>query len=114
MALALVTIIPALLVLWILRFIYNYNRLRSIPGPFLAGITDVWRWAQQNQKTFYGNVLTDLHRKYGTAVRIGPNLVSFSDPDAIPVIYGAKPIFRKVSTTPTIFAAPETLSSRYS
>ena len=41
--------------------------------------------------------LVKLHHKYGSAVRIGPNIVSISDPGAIDKIYGAKTDFVKVS-----------------
>lgn len=40
--------------------------------------------------------LLKLHHKYGSAVRIGPNIVSISDPDAIDKIYGVKADFLKV------------------
>ena len=37
-----------------------------------------------------------IRRLLGTTVRIAPNEVAVSDPEAIRVIYGAKPIFAKV------------------
>ena len=37
-----------------------------------------------------------LHHKYGSVVRIGPNIVSISDADAIDKIYGVKTDFIKV------------------
>ena len=40
--------------------------------------------------------LVDLHEKYGSAVRVGPNVVSIADPDAIDKIYGIKTDFMKV------------------
>ena len=32
----------------------------------------------------------ELHKKYGTAVRLGPNMISIQDPAAIRVIYERK------------------------
>lgn len=40
--------------------------------------------------------LIKLHDKYGSAVRVGPNLVSIADPDAIDKIHGSKTDFVKV------------------
>lgn len=40
--------------------------------------------------------LQRLHKKYGTAVRIGPNAVSISDPEAIDSIYAFKDELQKV------------------
>ncbi|CAE6434717.1 unnamed protein product [Rhizoctonia solani] len=34
-----------------------------------------------------GEALLELHRKYGTFVRIGPNHISIADPDALEVVY---------------------------
>ncbi|PSK37361.1 Isotrichodermin C-15 hydroxylase [Elsinoe australis] len=68
--------------------------LRSFPGPFLAKFTDLWRlydvWTGRSEKT-----QTELHQKYGKAVRTGPNCVSISDPELIKVIYSSKDKWRK-------------------
>ncbi|KAF5529252.1 hypothetical protein FNAPI_13938, partial [Fusarium napiforme] len=45
----------------------------------------------------FGDKIIALHRKYGPLVRIGPNLVSVSDPAAIPTIYGNKHVWKKAS-----------------
>jgi hypothetical protein len=61
--------------------------LRSIPGPFLASISKLWIFNQQRgyqrQK-----VDIDLHKKYGPVVRVAPNEVSVSSPEALRKIYG--------------------------
>lgn len=73
---------------------YNF-RLRSIPGPFLASMTDLYRlhdaftWKCQESQLA-------LHEKYGNYVRYGPNTVAISDPDAIQVIYAINNKFLKV------------------
>ncbi|MCJ1309075.1 hypothetical protein MMC25_002730 [Agyrium rufum] len=68
--------------------------LRSIPGPFLASVTNFqrlyWTWTKT---PFLKHI--DLHRKYGKLVRLGPNVVSISDPAAIPTIYGFNYDFQK-------------------
>lgn len=73
-----------------------FSSLRSIPGPSLAKLTDLWR-------AFYthgGRVDVkhlELHRKYGPAVQIGPNCVSISDPGLIRTIYSTRNPWKKVS-----------------
>jgi hypothetical protein len=80
-----------------IRLVRNYLRLKSVPGPFLAHFTDLWRSRAQNSPNF-GAKMLELHRKYGPLVRTGPNFVSVSDPAAVPIIYGSKPVWLKVST----------------
>ncbi|CAK7224304.1 hypothetical protein SEUCBS140593_005529 [Sporothrix eucalyptigena] len=60
--------------------------LNQVPGPFLAGWTDLWRmymvWTRQPHL-----VHIDLHKKYGSIVRLGPRTVSVGDADAVKSIY---------------------------
>jgi hypothetical protein len=71
-------------------------RLRHIPGPFLAGITDLycmsWVWTTRAHLK-----LQQCHEKYRKVVRIGPNTVSFSDPIAILEVYPVRAGMPKVS-----------------
>ncbi|KAE8373926.1 cytochrome P450 [Aspergillus bertholletiae] len=64
----------------------NWWRLRHIPGPFLASVTNLYRmsWVSTTRAHL---ILQDVHKKYGEVVRIGPNMVSFSNPAAIPTVY---------------------------
>jgi hypothetical protein len=90
--------------LWILAIILlflnllrtRYSRgLNKFNGPFLASFTNLWKvWYAFNssQEPTY----VDIHRKYGDIVRIGPNALSFADPQAIHDIYGPKGTPRKV------------------
>ena len=73
----------AALFLWNLR---SYLRLRRIPGPFLASVTNLSRlsWVYANNA---GDKHTLLHRQYGPIVRFGPNMVSVSAPSEINTIY---------------------------
>ena len=75
----------------------RYSRLSSVPGPFIASITDLWRWTSSRQSLFNGPTLTNLHRRYGKLVRIGPNMVSVGDPEAVAKIYGTSPVLEKVN-----------------
>lgn len=69
--------------------------LNVIPGPVFAKWTNWWRlwrvWNGHAEEEQY-----ELHKKHGSAVRLGPNMVSIQDPAAIRVIYGRKDLWRKV------------------
>lgn len=79
---------------WIRTFItllvayLAYNRLgyglSKIPGPFLASLSDLWLFIYY----YRGKGLTEynVHVKYASPlVRLGPNTVSVSDPEALKV-----------------------------
>lgn len=69
--------------------------LRSLPGPFLARFSGFYRlslvWDGHAPERY-----RELHEKYGTIVRTGPNHVSISDTAMIPIIYGIGSKFLKV------------------
>jgi hypothetical protein len=69
--------------------------VRKLPGPILAKYTGLWRMWTMYQGDFM-NVAMQLHKKYGTFVRIAPNYISVSDPSAMPIIYGLANGFLKV------------------
>lgn len=83
------------LLLWLVRNRYH-NGLNKYPGPFLASLTDWWRFLD-----VYGRrpeiTHRALHQKYGDVVRLGPNTLSFSDTKALKTIYGLNKGFTKVS-----------------
>lgn len=73
------------------KFLWNYVRspLKSFPGPPSASFTNIWRF----QDVFRGRcdiTHLNLHRKFGPAVRMGPNVLSLSDPTMIKVVYTAR------------------------
>ena len=70
-------------------------RLRHIPGPFPASITNFQRVGWVTTKRAH-LILQDIHEKHGEVVRIGPNTVAFSNPEAIPTVYTARTGFPKV------------------
>ena len=71
-----------------------YIRFSDIPGPFLAQFTDLWRYFAQNTPG-YAFKLAKLHQKHGAFVRLGPNHISISDPDAVPIVYSTNPVWDK-------------------
>ncbi|KAH7345658.1 cytochrome P450 monooxygenase [Rhizoctonia solani] len=63
---------------------YDYRRRFS--GPWITSFTN--EWMSSIVKTGkVGEALLELHRKYGTFVRIGPNHISIADPDALEAVY---------------------------
>lgn len=57
-----------------------FGKLAEIPGPTLAKFTSVWKVrvaASGNAPAKFQN----LHKKYGSVVRVRPTHVSVSDPD---------------------------------
>ncbi|KAI1180234.1 cytochrome P450 [Nemania sp. FL0916] len=69
--------------------IYQWHRLRYVPGPFLASFSYLWLgnsgWCGQQYE-----IHRDLGEKYGPLVRIGPKEVSTDDPETIRRISNAK------------------------
>ncbi|KAJ9663192.1 hypothetical protein H2198_000953 [Neophaeococcomyces mojaviensis] len=63
-----------------------FHPLAKYPGPFLASITDLWQVYQfMTLKQPY--TLTELHEKYGSFVRYGPDKLSTTCEDAVALIY---------------------------
>lgn len=92
-------ILPLLFVVIALRLAFNRykNGLSGIPGPFLASLTDLWLFVHYVRRR--GLTEYDLHQRYNAKIlRVGPNMLSVSDAEAVKTIYGWKPIFTKVST----------------
>lgn len=90
-------LILSLVILCLSRFLWNYVRspLKSFPGPAATSFTNIWRL----QDVYRGRcdiTQTALHRKYGPAVRMGPNLVSLADPSLISQVYNTKTPWLKV------------------
>ncbi|EPE33523.1 Cytochrome P450 [Glarea lozoyensis ATCC 20868] len=80
----------------IFQYIWSYlsSPIKNIPGPFAAKFTNLWRLID----TLGGRAqLTQqlLHRKYGQAVRVGPDIVSLSDPELIRKVYDSRGSFLK-------------------
>ncbi|KAF6808705.1 cytochrome p450 [Colletotrichum sojae] len=83
----------SLVVAWLVKNHYN-NGLNKHPGPFLASLTDWWRFFDvQGRRPEVTH--QKLHAKYGDIVRLGPNTLSFADPAALKTIYGLNKGFVK-------------------
>ncbi|KAH8817037.1 putative P450 monooxygenase [Xylogone sp. PMI_703] len=79
----------------ILPFVLYRRGLRSIPGPFLASFSNTDRIiTAASGKQFLAHIKYH-QKKYGNLVRVGPNHVSFSDADLIPLVYGITSKFYK-------------------
>ncbi|KAJ5417582.1 uncharacterized protein N7487_001132 [Penicillium crustosum] len=78
----------------IYRIICTYFSLATLPGPFWSRITNLPRvaWVKSGHAHVFHQRLHDVH---GRVVRLGPNTVSVSDPDAIPTIYPTREGFPK-------------------
>ena len=88
-------ILLAAVLAWLVRNRYH-NGLNKYPGPFLASLSDWWRFMDVYKRRPELSHIA-LHKKYGQVVRLGPNTLSFSDPDALKTIYGLNKGFIKVS-----------------
>lgn len=76
-----------LVIIGIILYVYcKDGSLGHIPGPILGRYTNLLRvsWVKSlcSHEIYY-----ELHKQYGDLVLVGPNAVSVSDPDAIPIVY---------------------------
>jgi hypothetical protein len=109
------TVFIIAVLLWIASAVYLclFHHYADIPGPFWAKVTRLWLATQ----VLHGNIdkkQRELHRKYGRmdfllsntqildlihfkgrVVRIAPNEVSISDPEALKTIYAVNAGFTK-------------------
>jgi hypothetical protein len=97
--------IEYLLALGIIRLASNkwcYG-IQRIPGPWLAAYTNLWRFIiVWNRHPEIHHV--KLHRQYGDIVRLGPNVVSVTDIDAVKQIYALNSGFIKVMNPSLLMA----------
>lgn len=75
--------------------LFSYLRLRHIPGPHIASISNIPRlyWVLTGRAH---EIHIALHKQYGHLVRMGPNMVSIGDPKEIGKIYGITGKYKKV------------------
>jgi hypothetical protein len=71
-----------------------FHPLSKYPGPFFASITRWWMVTQIFEAKHERNIRA-LHKKYGPIVRIAPNEVVISDPEAVKTIYSTTGGFTK-------------------
>ena len=80
---------------WLIKNYFNKG-LNKYPGRRLASFTDWWRFNAVYQRKAHETYLS-LHDELGDVVRLGPNTLSFSDPQAVKDIYGLQNKLGKVS-----------------
>lgn len=71
----------------IIAYVQDRKQLRRFPHPGVAGYTSLWRLFQHLRYRQSVSVY-DAHKRLGTHVRITPNHLSISSPEAIEAIYG--------------------------
>jgi len=91
-------ILLSALLLFFVHLWRTYARLRHVPGPFLASLSNIPRFYWVSTWKAH-QVHIALHKKYGKLVRLGPNMVSVGDPAEISKIYGVGGNFIKVRKT---------------
>ncbi|WQF84157.1 Putative cytochrome P450 [Colletotrichum destructivum] len=95
--------VPTLIAIVIASAVYHYiynplavSPLRLLPGSKVYAVTK-WRLALDDYHGTRTRKIHGLHQKYGTAVRISPNEVSFSSLSALRTIYGAGSGFERTN-----------------
>ncbi|KAG7057536.1 cytochrome P450 [Colletotrichum scovillei] len=86
-------LITAILAIHLVRN-FTTRGVSKIPGPFLAKISDLWRFVDVARGRAHETHIK-LHAQYGQYVRLGPNLVSVQNLDALKTIYGVNKGYRK-------------------
>ncbi|KAI1465333.1 cytochrome P450 [Daldinia caldariorum] len=76
---------------------FFFSPLARIPGPFIAKISPTYYTFIAKRGRIHRD-LANLHRKYGKAVRIAPNVLSVIDPTAFREIYKAGNRFWKAES----------------
>jgi hypothetical protein len=87
----------SVLIIVVLARNYLNKGLRKYPGPFLANFTDAWRFYSVHRGKSH-LTLRLLHDRHGHIVRLGPNALSFSSPEALKAIYGLNNRLTKASS----------------
>ncbi|XEU99297.1 hypothetical protein FSHL1_004584 [Fusarium sambucinum] len=79
---------------WLVTALIAWNRLRHIPGPWFARFSYIWvgwtEWSGQQHQSFL-----DIDKKYGSLVRIGPELLVTSDVEVVKRMSGRKSTYSK-------------------
>ncbi|KIW11732.1 hypothetical protein PV08_09004 [Exophiala spinifera] len=79
----------------IVKIFLQYWRLRHIPGPWQAKLTNFWLarrvWRGEN----FPDISRDLDKRFGRVVAYGPNRILFNEPTAIGIIFNTRNPFPK-------------------
>lgn len=96
LAIAAVSTFIVAVLIYQLCFSVFFSPLAKIPGPKSYALTRA-RLAYEDYAGRRTRKINALHRKYGPAVRVGPNEVSFNSTSALRTIYGAGSGFERTS-----------------
>ena len=98
MSFAIAAVLTFLAAALVYRLIFSvfFSPLAKIPGPKSFALTKA-RLAYEDYRGSRTRTINVLHRKYGPAVRIGPNEVTFNSTPALRAIYGAGSGFERTS-----------------
>jgi cytochrome P450 len=77
----------ALLLKPFILYFLDPKSLRQFPSPAYAALSSLWRILQNVRYSHY-KAIDHAHQELGTHVRIAPNHISISDPQAVVDIYG--------------------------
>ncbi|KAF1809510.1 cytochrome P450 [Eremomyces bilateralis CBS 781.70] len=72
-----------------------FHPLRNFPGPVASRVSQFVPILWAAKKLDHFRQRDRLHAKHGEYVRIGPNLLSISDPDMVMPVHGAQSTFEK-------------------
>ncbi|KAJ1327353.1 cytochrome P450 family 628 [Microdochium nivale] len=72
-----------------------FHPLRRFPGPFWAKFSQFWGVLKTAPKTDHFRHLDRMHQQYGEYVRVGPNLLSVSDPELVEPMHNTHTKFTK-------------------
>ena len=80
-------LLPLLITLYyLIPYLTTFAPLRSIPGPPLAKISNLWLAYHSRRGQRY-SAIHSAHAKYGTIVRVGYNHISIASEQAISLVY---------------------------
>ncbi|KAL1909671.1 hypothetical protein Sste5344_004519 [Sporothrix stenoceras] len=90
----LAALLLSILILFLSRLMHRLvtGALASVPGPRLAAVSRLWYGLQVRNGRLL-QLATTLHKKYGPAVRVGPNEVWFDSQEAFKMIYISTVLF---------------------
>ncbi|KAI1205010.1 cytochrome P450 [Annulohypoxylon truncatum] len=74
--------------------VYSWYRLRHVPGPFLASFSYLWLavYALSGKQL---EIIDYIGKKYGSLIRLGPNVLLSDDPEVIKSLSSAKSKYKK-------------------
>ncbi|KAI2625690.1 cytochrome P450 [Hypoxylon sp. NC1633] len=91
---ALLTLVISAIIILFVTSVKSWYRLRNVPGPFITSFSSWWMVRHSVGARFHV-LLADAANEYGSVVRIGPNEVVCSNPDALRQMSAVRSPFTK-------------------